>query len=196
MKTFLLVVATILLANVTFCQSTFKNIETTWLNDNPNDPLPLKEPGAKYYTITLTADPHGVLTYPLKSDLVTSFDTVKAIGELLKYKGDTRICGTPVREYCLICSSIYMGGKYYYLLQLQALYLINHLVFDTASTHAPIPVLHDKRTGQDITVDEEGITRLYDAYIEWYEKVRHIAMAEIRKLGETPYKEAEVYWTR
>lgn len=195
-KKILIVVMCFLSAKITTGQSIFKTIKVPWQGDTAIERRPIRQQDARYFGITLAKDTNAAFMYPLVSDLVPSFDTLTAIKELLAYKGDTRICGTPVRGYCLICSSTYMGGKYYYSLQVQALYIINQLVYDPKIIHNPFPVLYDLKSGKDITVDEGGISRLFDSYIKWYDSVKHMTMAEIRKSDRNPYREAEVRWAR
>ena len=132
----------------------------------------------------------GSCTYPilLTHKHYTEQDTILMIEELLKYKGDTRLCVLPIMCYNPLVSQIYMGKQSRYSIQLEALFTINQLYFEKPFMYSAFPVLYDRAEGKYIIVDEKQFSSVYDAYVQWFNKVKAAGIKKARAEGLQPLR--------
>lgn len=176
----------------TIGQSIYTVKEMDWLGTEEEITASSLQDGAKYYGIVPSRTYKIYEVYSSRADTGPVIDSMSAIKELLDCKGDTRICGVPV----MLANPSYKGNKRYFSVQVQALYMIEQLLYPWDYDRHPHPVLCDGNTGKYMSMDEKGITRLFDAYIQWYEKVKTLSWTEAIRLADDPYKMANVYWDK
>lgn len=155
---------------------------------------PSRKEDSKYYRIILPGDSlYKIRAYPLPfTD--TSIDTIEAIGELLKMRGDTRICALPIMCYNPLVSQLYMGTTENYSIQVEALFIVNQLAFEKAFFYSPYPVLVDKINRSQASISGKVIDDAYEAYYRWYKKLKKIGMRGIRSGNIMPLDDAKVRW--
>jgi hypothetical protein len=150
------------------------------------------EQGA-YFRIVVNDKSLGIPpTYPLI--FPTKFDTLRAIGELLKMEGDTRLCALPVTNFSSARSQIYSGGKKDYSLQVEALFIINQLVYKNAYDYASYPILVDDKTGRLYTVGGVVVSNAFKAYKRWYKHVLGKGISFITQNKIMPLDNEIVRW--
>lgn len=130
----------------------------------------------------------GSYTYPilLTHKHYTEQDTMLMIEELLKYKGDTRVCVLPIMCYNPLVSQIYMGKQSRYSIQLEALFIINQLYFKKPFMHAAFPLLYDSADRTYISMGEKQFSTVYDCYMQWFGKIKVIGLKKARAQGIQP----------
>lgn len=121
-------------------------------------------------------------------------DTLKAVKELLGYKGDTRLCGLTIVNNNPSRSQVYMGKNQNYSLQIEALYLINQLIYKEPFNYSSMPLLYDRNTHKIFTVSGTGVSKAFAAYEKWYKKMKTIGIAQIQKTSIMPLDESSVRW--
>ena len=145
------------------------------------------------YKIVLKADSSGrsKLTYFFP---IPNVDTLSLIEELLSFEGDKRICSLPIQNYDPLLSQIYMGKLKRYSIQLEALYIINHLYFDVPYKYSPYPILIDNG-GRQESVEGRLVEKAYISYKDWLKKLKKIGLREAKHKEISPLDEySSVKW--
>jgi hypothetical protein len=154
--------------------------------------VPDNEP--PYYKIRLSGDDSelGMMVYPPYSENeFSNADIEKMIAELLTYKGDTRKCFMKIN-----CSgkTIYNGNLTYYSLQVEALYIINSIFFDSYSQYSPCPILTDESGKNLATMDGEMVNKAFEAYEKWFVEIKAMGIGNARAAQVNPLKGSGVKW--
>lgn len=123
-----------------------------------------------------------------------NIDTLKAIDELLKLKGDTRLCVFPIANYNPLRSQIYLGENKTYSIQVEALFIVNQLVYDEPFNYASYPVLVDLKTDNDCSLSGNTIKEAFKAYKKWYRKLQRHGIEYATKESIMPLDNATVRW--
>jgi hypothetical protein len=131
-------------------------------------------------------------TYPIM--LTKDIDTIKAISELLSYEGDIRLCVFPINNYSTISSQIYLGKKKNYSIQVEALFIINQLVYENPFNYASYPILVDQDTNNTSCIDGKIVTRAFKAYKEWYKVLKSKGIHYIKKKSLMPLDGSGIKW--
>lgn len=136
------------------------------------------------------------LAYPLEMGATgkTKLDTLALIAELLRFKGDTRLCCLPIMCYSVEASQIYAEKARQYSLQLEALFLINQLYFKHPFRESPYPVLYDPRHKQFARIAGHLLVEAYRYYEQWYAQVKRLGLRESRKQNLAPLANASFHW--
>ncbi len=148
----------------------------------------------EYYRITLSNDSFYLSpTYPLP---LSSFhiDTIKAIKELLALKGDQRICAIPVNNYNPMRSQIYLGSHKNYSIQVEALFIINQLVFNDKFKYSSYPILVNKESHAEETISGKTISEAFKAYSRWYEMLKKMGISNIVSKRIMPLDGSNIRW--
>jgi hypothetical protein len=153
--------------------------------------IPDNEP--PYYKIRFSGDESelGMIVYPPYSENeFSNTDIEKMIAELLTYKDDTRKCFLKIK-----CSgdAAYNGSLTHYSLQVEALYIINSLFFDSYTNYSPCPILTDE-AGNIAALDGEIITNAFDAYEKWFIEIKAMGIGNARAAAIDPLKDSGVKW--
>ena len=172
-------------------QKIFKVIEV-----DRNDIYDLKGTSKKtkgYFRIVSNSDTARInATYPLLFS--KDIDTLKAIGELLKYEGDTRICALPIYSYSAEKSQIYAGRDTDYSIQVEALFIINQLVYVKIFNYASYPILLDKRNGKTYSIGSTMISMAFRAYKKWYQLLKEKGNAYVKDKSFMPLDGSSIRW--
>jgi hypothetical protein len=123
-----------------------------------------------------------------------NIDTVKAIGDLLKFKGDTRLCVFSITNYNPARSQIYLGEHKNYSIQVEALFIINQLIYDKPFNYASYPVLVDVKTGENYSLLGKAIGNAFKAYRQWYRKIHRHGIEYARKGRIMPLDNSKARW--
>ena len=173
-------------------QSIFKVVQTVKSND-------IRETDggadtATYYRIHLASDDSDANPpYPFHfSD--HPIDTLRAIAALLSFENDDRRCALPITDYDKTKPPYYTGRDTHYSIQVEALYLINQLVYPDPFTYAPYPALFDDLNKRELATSGLVISQAFYAYGKWFKKVKKIGLAEIRAKKIMPLDGAYVRW--
>jgi hypothetical protein len=175
----------------TKAQKMFKIVEVGRSNlFSPND---TSKKASGYFRIVSNSDTSGInADYPVMFS--NSIDTLKAIGELLKYEGDRRICALPIYGYSPLTSKIYFGKDTNYSVQIEALFIINQLVYIDAFNYSPYPVLVDTRTNKSYCVEGTAIQMAFRAYYKWYQVLKKKGIAYFREKSIMPLDGSSIKW--
>lgn len=147
----------------------------------------------KFFRIVLNDDSQGIdPVYPLR--FPRQFDTLRAIKELLRYKGDKRICAFFITCYNPARSQIYMGANKNYSLQVEALFIINQLVLSKPFNYAAYPILVDKKSNATYSIGGIPISNAYSAYERWYRLLIEKGISQVRDKSIMPLKGSSVWW--
>jgi len=147
----------------------------------------------KYFRIVLAEDALGSsAAYPIV--LPENADTLKAIAELLTYEGDTKLCVFPIRNYNRARSQIFLGGDKNYSLQVEALFIINQLVYKEPFNYSSYPILVDKKTNKIDCINGKVIYKAYEAYRNWYKELMRKGIGYIRNESIMPLDGSGVKW--
>jgi hypothetical protein len=149
---------------------------------------------ATYYRIHLSGDTSEA-NRPYPFDFSGQpVDTVNAIAELLSFENDDRRCALPITGYDRERRPYYSGRDTHYSLQVEALYLINQLVYPSPFTYAPYPVLFDDLNKRELATSGLVISQAFYAYRKWFKKLKKIGVGEIREKKIMPLDGAYVRW--
>ncbi len=124
----------------------------------------------------------------------SNIDTVAAIGELLEFEGDERICALPIRNYNPRLSTMYVGEEKKYSIQLEALFLINQLIMDDPFSYSPFPILINTVTGEVQTRSGKTIATAFHEYKKWYEIILKNSSQLKGKVAKLPLTDSNVRW--
>jgi hypothetical protein len=126
--------------------------------------------------------------YPLVVDSgkLTERDTIAMIGELLRFKGDSRVCVFPVMCYEPSWSQIFMGETKQYSLQVEALFIINQLYFKHPFKYSPFPALLNTGTETVSTIKGKDIKEAYRQYTIWFKQIEKIGLNKAREQHLVP----------
>jgi len=126
--------------------------------------------------------------YPLVVDSgqLTERDTIAMIGELLRFKGDSRVCVFPVMCYEPSWSQIFMGETKQYSLQVEALFIINQLYFKHPFKYSPFPALVNAGNETVSTIKGKDFKEAYRQYTTWFKQIEKIGLAKAREQDLVP----------
>lgn len=149
---------------------------------------------ATYYRIHLSNDTSEA-NRPYPFDFSgQAIDTVRAIAELLAFENDDRRCALPITDYDRGREPYYTGRDTHYSIQVEALYLINQLLYPSPFTYAPYPVLFDDLNKRELATSGLVISQAFYAYGKWFKKLRKVGITEIRNKKIMPLDGAYVRW--
>lgn len=149
--------------------------------------------GVSYYRIVVNDDTSIVSpTYPIF--FPKEIDTLQAIGELLKFEGDTRRCVFPINNYNLLSADIYRGPKKNYSIQVEALFVINQLFYDEPFKYASYPLLIDRKTKQTAAISGTGVSAAFKSYRKWYKKMCRLGINYMKAKHIHPVDGSTVRW--
>lgn len=122
-------------------------------------------------------------------------EKLRMIQELLKYEGDTSLCAVKANCYNQKRSQMVPKSSEYYSLQVEALFIINHIIFTDPYSYSAYPILRDKE-GQNIeTINGELIKTAFVLYKNWFEKVKTTGLSKAIKEKILPLNDASsVFW--
>lgn len=123
-----------------------------------------------------------------------AIDTLKAVCDLLNFEGDKRICVFPINNYNPARSQIYMGKSRNYSIQVEALFMINQLIYDKPFIYSSYPLLVDKRSKKTYSIDGIGISKAYQAYRQWYAKMSKLGIKYIKEKNIMPLDNSTIEW--
>ena len=136
-----------------------------------------------------------------------SIDVINVISDLLSFEGDTDLCFIPVGRHvyyihevkkgdgsAIGCNNIYSGTLQDYSIQVEALFMINWLYFNAPCFQSEFPVLVHAETGETETIDGELIKMAYQAYKQWFEKVKEIGIKEAKRQKIHPLAGTPIRW--
>ncbi len=147
----------------------------------------------KYYRIVLNSDTSIILiSYPLQ--LPASIDRVKAIKELLSYRGDTRLCALRINNYNPARSQIYLGDNKKYSIQVEALFLINQIVLVEPFNYSSYPIIIDRATKKESSIGGSIVDNAFDAYIKWCSRIEKEGLSKVLSKNIMPLDNVGVKW--
>ncbi|MGN7819565.1 hypothetical protein ACTJJB_05510 [Chitinophaga sp. 22536] len=191
MKAVLLLIITVLNFSDSLAQTIFKLVEAKGRNSGE---ATVFDNADKYYKIVLVNDSLDKnFSYPLITEKY-HIDTLGAIEELLSLKGNERICTLPIMSYNPLRSQIYMGPNKNYSIQVEALFIINQLIFERPFVYSSYPVLVNKVNNLEASVSGEIIDKAFEAYRSWYMRLKEIGVQEIKYRKIMPLDGTSVKW--
>ena len=147
----------------------------------------------KYFKILCAKkDSSDILKAP--SFCFKNIDTIEAIKDLLAYQGDLRINYIPVVNYDLEQSRIYWGKCRNYSIQVEALFLINQLIFDHPYHYSSYPVLVKRDTNEESSISGDIVCKAFAEYRKWYEQMKKIGIYKIKTEKIMPLDNSGISW--
>ncbi len=187
----LFVICFLLSSLTTVSQNLFKVIEVS--RNELNELQEKRDSPVKHFRIVLNNDTSAInATYPFT--FPKGIDTLRAIDELLRLEGDTRLCVFTINNYNPARSQIYSGDNVNYSIQVEALFLINQLVYEKPFNYSSFPMLVDKRIEQDDSVSGPVIANAFKAYRKWHKKVAKKGVEYIREKNIMPLSGSSIRW--
>jgi hypothetical protein len=116
---------------------------------------------------------------------------IKMAEELLKFQGDTDICGSKIACYNLMTSQLWMYHDSSYSMQIEALYLINILCIDKPFNYSPFPVLQNKTSKKILNISGNDIDDAYNAYRVFLDSLK---TSNSEKKDSNPLEKTNVWW--
>lgn len=150
-----------------------------------------------YYKITMLGHDNINHDYKEQPKIFSSIDTIKAIEELLAFQGDNRICVNSVTNYNLKARDAIRAvsvDSTNYTLQLEALFLINQLVFEHPFHYSATPVLKYAFNRYKSSMDENLLALAYEGYRRWFKRVQIEGLRAVLKRGYRPLDDTNVRW--
>ncbi|ANQ48227.1 hypothetical protein MY04_0845 [Flammeovirga sp. MY04] len=155
----------------------------------------LKDDSNEFYKLKHKTDSADLGNYIYPILIEFNVDTLKLIEDLLKFQGDTSICVLPISCYDPKSSHIYMGQLKDYSIQVEALFIINQLYFNKSfSLYSPYPFVTNIETNKEASISGEIIDMAYEAYRQWYHKIKKIGLREARKQNIKPLDGYPLKW--
>jgi hypothetical protein len=148
---------------------------------------------SKWFRIVSNRDKNRINgLYPII--LPKDIDTLKAIEELLTYEGDRRPCALPLMNYNPARSQIYMSKDSIYSIQVEALFIINQLVYSKPFNYAAYPILVDTRTNKTYCIGGNVIHKAFNAYRKWYLQLKGKSIANMNEKSKMPLDGSTIRW--
>lgn len=135
----------------------------------------------------------GVLT-PIHM-LKDNHSRMIAIKNLLQLRGDTRLCGVPMRGYNFSKGSVYEFKVRRYSIQVEALFFINMIYFgNDFPFYSDTPCLSSLEDDRQQTVDGDLIDEAFDCYERWFQKVEKMDWNKATETKLDPLEGCQVRW--
>ncbi|MEO8666755.1 MAG: hypothetical protein ABI462_14785 [Ignavibacteria bacterium] len=122
-------------------------------------------------------------------------EKIRMIQELLKYEGDTSLCAVKVNCYNPKRSQTVPKSIEYYSIQVEALFIINHIIFADPYSYSAYPILRDKDGRNIETINGELIKKAFMLYKNWFEKMRITGLTKAIRKKILPLNDVSpVFW--
>jgi hypothetical protein len=122
-------------------------------------------------------------------------EKISMIEELLNYEGDTSLCSSRITCYNPKRSQTVPEGIEYYSIQLEALFIINHIILKDPYSFSPYPMLRNFGGYKIETIKGELIQAAYKSYKDWLKYVKKEGLSKTLQNNILPLNEhSSVYW--
>jgi hypothetical protein len=98
---------------------------------------------------------------------------LKMAEDLLKFKGDTDLCSIEVRNYNPLSSTVLLNNITRYSIQVEALFLINLVLFDKPFNYSSYPLLYNKNTNKIENIKGKAISEAYENYKKYIQYLKN-----------------------
>jgi hypothetical protein len=150
-----------------------------------------------YYKIEFVKGKNPIVPCSYFFDFKNYNETEKIgmIQELLKYENDTSLCSVKINCYNPKRSQMVPKGIEYYSIQVEALFIINHIILPNPYSYSAFPILRD-RNGDNIETIKGGvIKKAFSFYKKWLERVKKEGLAKTINKKILPLNdENSVFW--
>ena len=122
-------------------------------------------------------------------------EKIAMIQELLTYEDDTSLCSVKIKCYNPKRSQMIPKGIEHYSIQVEALFIINHIILSDPYSYSAFPILRN-RDGDNIeTIKGELVKEAFSFYKKWLEKVKKEGLVKMSNKKVLPLKdENSVFW--
>ncbi len=124
----------------------------------------------------------------------SNIDKIALIKELMKFKGDKRLCCIPIKHYNLDVSQGLEKDISYYSIQIEALFIINQLYFPKPFNYSPFPVLYNSYFKKIIAVKGWGIHKVFARYEQWLLEIEKTGIEEAISKHKDPLDKSNISW--
>ena len=133
-----------------------------------------------YYKIEFTKEKNPIIpcSYFFDFKSYNESEKIEMIQELLKYENDTSLCSVKIRCYNPRRSQMVPGGIEYYSIQVEALFIINHIILSDPYYYSAFPMLRDRNDDSIETVKGGLIKDAFSFYKKWLEEVKREGLAK------------------
>lgn len=130
----------------------------------------------------------------LEDSIYAKIDTLKAVEELLKFEGDERLCALYIMKYNHRMSKFWFDDNKNYSLQVEALFLINQIIFKEPFMYSHTPALEDHSAKKKSAIGGEIVSRAYKAYKEWFVVVKRQGLQKTLSEKYFPLDNSGISW--
>lgn len=154
----------------------------------------------RYYRIIQNKDSKertfaDICLYQFDFSLSTEKEKLAMIKELLLFKGDTDNCSIMVKGYNIQSSQIIPDYFKTYSIQVEALFIINHIIFGNPYNYSPYPVLKKSTDSAPTKEQLELAAEAYKLYEQWFDYASRTGFNKTINSGIYPMKSGDpVYW--
>jgi hypothetical protein len=122
-------------------------------------------------------------------------EKIRMIEELLTYEGDTNLCAIKVNCYNPKRSQTVPKSIKLYSIQVEALFIINHIIFADPYSYSSYPMIRDKG-GQIVeTINGGLIKKAFILYKNWLLKVKKSGLTKTIRKKILPFDDtSSVFW--
>jgi hypothetical protein len=122
-------------------------------------------------------------------------DRLEIIDNLLRLRGDTRLCGVPMMSYNPSKSSLREFETRRYSIQLEALFFINMIYFENNFPfYSDVPCVSSLDGSKQETLEGELINEAFDCYESWFQKVKRMGWEKAKHETLQPLNGCDVKW--
>jgi hypothetical protein len=135
----------------------------------------------KYYKLVFVNDSIGLFKcgYYYDFDNFSDSEKVEMIGELLSYEGDTSLCSKRVACYNVLVSMTVPREIKYYSIQVEALFIINHILLKQPYMFSAFPILRNRGGEPMESVRGPLVEKAYASYKEWFKLVKKNGLKDV-----------------
>ena len=122
-------------------------------------------------------------------------EKIGMIQELLTYEDDTSLCSVKINCYNPKRSQMTPKGIEYYSIQVEALFIINHIILSDPFSYSAFPILRNVGGDNIETIKGNLVKQAFSFYKKWLEKVKKEGLIKMIKKKALPLNnENRVFW--
>lgn len=179
------------------CNSQNQNSFSKYFNKVKLDCDFINTPKSSYYKIEFIKEGKSFIpcSYFFNFSEYNEQEKIKMVQELLTYEGDTSLCAVKVNCYNPQRSQTVPEGVKYYSIQVEALFIINHIILVHPYSYSAFPIIRDIGAKNVETISGELIKEAFTLYKNWLEEVKKIGINRAIQRKILPLNDkSSVFW--
>jgi hypothetical protein len=150
-----------------------------------------------YYKIEFVKEKNPIIpcSYFFDFNNYSENEKIAMIQELLRYENDTSLCSVKIICYDPKRSQTVPNGFENYSIQVEALFIINHIILSAPYSYSAFPILRDWNGNNIETIKGGLIKEAFSRYKMWFEKVEKEGLSKTIKKKILPLDDkSSVIW--